>query len=72
MALAMTLPGTPTIYYGDEIGMEDIGDSSKSLMLWNTEHTNGFCGNCTPWNGQDSLTTTEATVQVRNRKYFQI
>lgn len=70
MVLSMTLPGTPTVYYGDELGMVDNGDnlagSSRSLMLWNTEHANGFCGNCTPWNGQNLHNSSGATVQGQN------
>ena len=46
-ALLLSLPGTPTIYYGDEIGMGDnvyLGDrdSVRTPMQWSDEKNAGF------------------------------
>ena len=56
--LLLTLPGTPTTYYGDEIGMtnlvdlpedhNDERDAERSPMQWNTTTNAGF-SNSTPW-----------------------
>ena len=38
--LLLTLPGTPIVFYGDEIGMKDVGTSNnanKAPMQWNTD-----------------------------------
>jgi alpha-glucosidase len=36
VALLMTVPGVPSIYYGDEIGMEGAGDpDNRRCMSWN-------------------------------------
>ena len=45
--LLMTLPGSPVIYYGDEIGMGDnylLGDRSgvRTPMQWNADRNAGF------------------------------
>ena len=35
--LLMSLPGTPVIYYGDEIGMGDnvyVGDRKAAAAIW--------------------------------------
>ncbi|TVR71433.1 MAG: maltose alpha-D-glucosyltransferase [Sphaerobacteraceae bacterium] len=45
--LLMSLPGTPVIYYGDEIGMGDniyLGDrdSVRTPMQWNSDRNAGF------------------------------
>ena len=65
----MTLPGSPTIYYGDEIGMTNVNVSSpnnaRSPMQWNVDANAGFCGNCTPWNEVNMLYLNGSTVQVR-------
>jgi len=46
-ALLMTMPGTPIIYYGDEIGMGDniyLGDRNgvRTPMQWSTDRNAGF------------------------------
>ncbi len=46
-ALLMTMPGTPVIYYGDEIGMGDnmyLGDRNgvRTPMQWNASWNAGF------------------------------
>lgn len=44
--LQLTLPGTPVIWFGDEIGMEDapdfMGDAPPSPMLWDASPGAGF------------------------------
>ena len=51
-ALLFTLPGTPVIYYGDEIGMGDniyLGDRNgvRTPMQWNEDKNAGF-SKCNP------------------------
>ena len=55
--LLLALPGTPTTYYGDEIGMtnlvdlpegHDERDAERSPMQWNISNNSGF-SNSTPW-----------------------
>ncbi len=46
-ALLLSLPGTPVLYYGDEIGMGDniyIGDRNgvRTPMQWNSDRNAGF------------------------------
>jgi len=46
-ALLMSMPGTPIIYYGDEIGMGDniyLGDRNgvRTPMQWSTDRNAGF------------------------------
>ena len=46
-ALLMSMPGTPIIYYGDEIGMGDnifLGDRNgvRTPMQWNSDRNAGF------------------------------
>ncbi|XP_078482132.1 amino acid transporter heavy chain SLC3A1-like [Ciona intestinalis] len=55
--LTMTLSGTPGMYYGEEIGMEDLvmtnpvdtRDPERTPMQWDTTNNAGFCDNCTSW-----------------------
>ena len=47
-ALLFSLPGTPVIYYGDEIGMGDniyLGDRNgvRTPMQWSSDRNAGFC-----------------------------
>jgi maltose alpha-D-glucosyltransferase/alpha-amylase len=46
-SLLFSFPGTPILYYGDEIGMGDnieLGDRNgvRTPMQWNAEHNGGF------------------------------
>src|SRR6185436_21158939 len=46
-ALLMSLPGTPIVYYGDELGMGDnvyLGDRNgvRTPMQWNPDRNAGF------------------------------
>jgi maltose alpha-D-glucosyltransferase/alpha-amylase len=48
-ALLLSLPGTPVIYYGDEIGMGDniyLGDRNgvRTPMQWSSDRNAGFSG----------------------------
>ncbi|XP_038643415.1 4F2 cell-surface antigen heavy chain-like [Scyliorhinus canicula] len=45
--MLFTLPGTPFIYYGDEIGLEDTQpfQNKTPWMLWNTSANGGFTSN---------------------------
>ncbi|NQW22666.1 MAG: maltose alpha-D-glucosyltransferase [SAR202 cluster bacterium] len=48
-ALLFSLPGTPVLYYGDEIGMGDnfyLGDRNgvRTPMQWNSDRNAGFSG----------------------------
>ncbi len=48
-ALLLSLPGTPILYYGDEIGMGDniyLGDRDgvRTPMQWNPDRNGGFSG----------------------------
>ncbi|KAH1172544.1 hypothetical protein KIL84_016383 [Mauremys mutica] len=52
--LLLTLPGTPTIYYGEEIGMENIATENvtfpeKSPMQWNGNLHAGFSEGNISW-----------------------
>src|SRR5436190_20847767 len=51
-ALLLSLPGTPVLYYGDEIGMGDniyLGDrnSVRTPMQWSADRSGGF-STCNP------------------------
>jgi maltose alpha-D-glucosyltransferase/alpha-amylase len=52
-SLMLTLPGTPVIRYGDEIGMGDMlklpeRNCARTPMQWSTEPNAGFTKNATP------------------------
>ncbi|XP_077193498.1 amino acid transporter heavy chain SLC3A1 [Paroedura picta] len=52
--LLLTLPGTPTTYYGEEIGMEDIPSqtaifSERSPMQWDGSRHAGFTEGNSSW-----------------------
>lgn len=61
--LLLTLPGTPTTYYGEEIQMTDVDiphnkthdlnhldrDKERTPMQWNVSLNAGFTSNSTPW-----------------------
>ena len=52
-SLLLTLPGTPVLYYGDEIGMgDDLAlkerESVRTPMQWSPEHAGGFTAAQTP------------------------
>ncbi len=47
-ALLLSMPGTPVLYYGDEIGMGDnyyLGDRDgvRTPMQWSADRNGGFC-----------------------------
>lgn len=56
--LLLTLPGTPFIYYGDELGMANgpaPGDIAKRLpMRWDESPVHGFTTATDPWYPDDS------------------
>lgn len=57
--LSMTLPGTPILYYGDEINMVDLSNQPSSstsrnqpmrgLMQWDNTPHGGFTNGTSPW-----------------------
>src|SRR3970282_2693731 len=54
-SLLFTLPGSPVIYYGDEIGMGDNiwlkdRDGVRTPMQWNNQKNAGFSGADRPFN----------------------
>ncbi|XP_042189183.1 4F2 cell-surface antigen heavy chain isoform X2 [Callorhinchus milii] len=63
IALIMfTLPGTPIIYYGDEIGLEDYQKSPSPLMRWNNSKHDGFTVG-SPWIKPDLKLCRNNTMQ---------
>jgi alpha-glucosidase len=75
--LLLTLRGTPTMYYGDEIGMEDTPispemvqdqggqsrDSQRNPMQWNSQINAGF-SNGNPWVSVNKK-YTESNVEIQ-------
>ena len=76
--LLLTLPGTATSYYGDEIGMTNLEDlpvdgyderdAERTPMQWNAEENAGF-SNSTPWVPVvANYTTVNVEVQTNNNQ----
>lgn len=77
-ALQLLLPGTPVIYYGQEIGMTDAvvskklikdsfgRDRARTPMRWSNERHGGFTYAHTPWLpvGEDVLTINVQSEQT--------
>ena len=66
--LLMTMPGTPFVYYGEEIGM--MGDKPdprlRTPMQWDRSHASGFTRG-TPWEAlQPDSTRTTVAAQDRD------
>ncbi len=59
--ILLTLPGTPFIYYGEEIGMNAVKPDPRlrAPMQWRRDHADGFT-TAEPWErlGDDSATVT--------------
>jgi glycosidase len=67
-SLLFTLPGTPFVYYGDEIGMPN-GPSTddrdkRTPMPWNASKTGGFTTG-TPWHG---FSADPASLNVQTQR----
>lgn len=63
-SLYLTLPGSPFLYYGEEIGMTGSGkDENKRLpMLWDTDASPGYC---LPPPNADQVASTLGSVQAQ-------
>jgi alpha-glucosidase len=58
MMLLITLRGTPTLYYGDELGLEDVPiPEEKAVDPW---------GKLTPWRGRDKVRTPMPWTVAKN------
>ena len=81
--MSLLLPGTPIVYYGDELGMGDLMESWKpwlpeqpmrGLMQWDNSTNGAFQGNCTscsaPWINVNSDYTT-INVEVCDLSWLQ-
>lgn len=42
VALKLTMPGTPNVIYGDEIGLPGISYRDRGYMMWDDSHSGGF------------------------------
>ncbi|XP_061173906.1 alpha-glucosidase-like [Saccostrea echinata] len=69
--LTMLLPGTPVLYYGDEINMMDVAEPtsstsrkhpSRGLMQWDNTRNAGFSNSSSPW------IATSTDYQINNVK----
>jgi glycosidase len=62
--LLLTLPGTPFLYYGEELGMPngpgERDEEKRTPMLWDTGDNFGFTTG-TPWH---AFSTTDASLSV--------
>lgn len=74
MAFLLTMPGVPFVYYGDEIGMDFIGDlpskeggyartGARTPMQWNQEKNHGFSHSDEPYLPTDSKLSAPTVAQ---------
>ncbi len=75
-ALLLSMPGTPIIYYGDEIGMGDniyLGDRNgvRTPMQWSSDRNAGFSrairSSCTCRSSSTRNTTTSRSTSRRSK-----
>lgn len=80
MVLIFTLPGVPFLYYGDEIGMDNLDNmpnkegaciraGARTPMQWNDEKNHGFSTSDTPYLSTDNrpgAPTVEAQEKDEN------
>ncbi len=71
-ALLLTLPGTPFIYYGEEIGMPNGNtnndEAKRTPMRWDTSSNAGFSSTASsvaPWFG---FSTTDSSITVEAQR----